>query len=129
MNNIEDWVRKYIKLRTVMQELDAQHKEVMRPYVAAKEKLTNLLLDALIQMGAEHVTTEGGTVHRSTKRSCSIDDKSAFWAFVIATADFDLVDIKANVTTVREFIEKNPAGSPPPGVKFNQIETIGVRKD
>jgi hypothetical protein len=51
---------------------------------------------------------------------------SAFWTYVVSQGDFDMVDKKANPTAVAEYIEKNK--SPPPGVNFSVMETIGVRR-
>ena len=46
--------------------------------------------------------------------------------FVIANAAWDLLDRKANVTAVEEFIKSKAA--PPPGVNYSSTFVAGVRR-
>jgi len=45
---------------------------------------------------------------------------------VIGSEAWDLLDRKANVTAVSDFIEENNA--PPPGVNFSTTYVVGVRR-
>jgi hypothetical protein len=84
------------------------------------------LLGHLNTVGADNVGTANGTVYKTVKKSASISDMSAFWAYIEANGDFDMVDKKANPTAVEEFIEQN--GVPPPGVNWTMMEVVGVRR-
>jgi hypothetical protein len=46
--------------------------------------------------------------------------------FVIETQDWDLLDRKANVTAVQDYMQKT--GELPPGVKLNRDMVAGVRR-
>jgi hypothetical protein len=47
-------------------------------------------------------------------------------AFVKTTNNYDLLDRKANVTAVKDYVSEN--GTLPPGVNLSSIKTVGVRR-
>jgi hypothetical protein len=116
----------YIRLRDEIKRLDDDHKAKMAPYREALDQLNGLLLNHLNTIAGDSVATASGTVYRTTKKSASIADKAAFWAYVVATGDWDLVDYKANATNVEEHATKN--GSLPPGVNLTSRQEVGVRR-
>lgn len=119
-------VAQYVGLRDKIKALDDAHKEKMKPFREMLETLGGLMLDHLKNQSAESIATESGTVYKTVKNSASIADGQAFWDFVSQNGEWDLIDKKANVTAVMEFIEQN--NTPPPGVNFNSIITVGVRR-
>ncbi len=119
-------VDQYVRLRDEIKRLDTVHKEKLAPYREALAGLDATLLDSLNAVGGDSIRTGFGTVYRTEKKSASVKDMQAFWNYVVATADFDLVDKRANVTGVADFIKDN--GSPPPGVNYNIRFTVGVRR-
>jgi len=122
-------VAQYIKLRDLKTELKAKHKAELEPIDQAMEQLDQVLLGALNAQNAENVKTASGTVYKSVKESASMADPAAFWSYVIASGNFDLIDKKANVTAVKAHIE-DPAnnGQPPPGVNFTSVVLPRVRR-
>lgn len=124
--DIHSRVDQYVRLRDKIKELDEAHKTKMAPYREALDNLNSLLLNHLNQVGGDSVKTGSGTVYRTAKKSASLADKTAFWAFVVATCDWDLIDYKANPTAVAEYAEKN--GALPPGVNLNIRQEVGVRR-
>jgi hypothetical protein len=123
--NFEKRVSQYVQLRDLIKAEDDAHKEKMRPKRDLLEQLNGVLLNALNALG-DSLATPAGTVYRTEKKSCSIADMPAFWTFCVTQGDFDLVDRKANVTAVTEYIQKN--GQPPPGVNFSSTYMVGVRR-
>lgn len=119
-------VAQFIKLRDKIKEIEDRHAEELAPYREAMEQLEGLFLEHLNNTGSDKVGTEAGTVYRTEKKSASLADRTAFWAYVVSQADWDLLDYKANPTQVAAFIEKH--GSPPPGVNFQVRHTVGVRR-
>lgn len=117
---------KYVALRDKVREIKEKHKQELAPFGEALDKLEVYLLDYLNSAGATSVRTSAGTITKSHRDSASIADMEAFWTFVVTQGDFDLCDRKANVTAVRDFIEKNNA--PVPGVNFSSQQTISVRR-
>jgi hypothetical protein len=124
--DINTRIEQFVQLRDKIKKLDDEHKEKMKPYRDTLETLNGVLLQHLNSIGVESVRAEAGTVYETVKKSASIADKSALWAFVVATGDWDLLDYKANVTAVADFIEKN--STPPPGVNYTTTKVAGVRR-
>lgn len=135
--DFEKRVAQFVKLRDLIKKKDDEHKEQMRPIRDLLEKLNSVLLDHLNQTGAESAATLAGTVYKTSKKSASMADKSAFWAWVVATGDWDLIDFKANPVAVEEFINKQVEAakddpsivpSPPPGINYSVTNVVGVRR-
>jgi hypothetical protein len=85
-----------------------------------------VLLNHLNAIGGNSLNTDAGTVYRTEKKSASLSDSTAFMDYVIANSAFDLLDRKANVTAVTEFVKEN--NTPPPGVNFSSAYVVGVRR-
>lgn len=117
-------VERFVKLRDKITEIEKQHKEQLAPYKDAKERLEGILLEHLNAINASNVRTAHGTVSRKTKDSASIADMDLFWRWVQQENEYDMVDRKANVTAVREYIRAHDV--PPPGVSFSSKLTVGV---
>lgn len=119
-------INQYVALRDKIAALDKAHKEKMAPFREMLDTLGGVLLTHLGNIAADSVATPSGTVYKTTKYSAAIADGSAFWSFVESQNAWDLIDKKANVTAVKEFIEQNH--TPPPGVNFTSVATVGVRR-
>jgi hypothetical protein len=124
--DINKRVQQYVKLRDEIKRMDDEHKEKLKPYKDTLEKLNAVLLQHLININGDSVRTEGGTVYRTAKKSASLADPEAFMRFVSANEAWDLLDRKANVTAVADFIEEN--NETPPGVNFTTTYVVGVRR-
>ena len=124
--NFTQRIEQYIKLRDKIKELDDAHKKLMKPYRDTLEQLNAVMLKALDAIGSDSTSNEVGTVYRTEKKSASIADASAFWSFVVTQGAWDLLDKRANVTAVADFIEAN--NSPPPGINFTRRYEVGVRR-
>ena len=122
-------VGQYVKLRDLKTQLKDKHKAELAPIDEAMEQLEQVLLGALNAQNADSVKTASGTVYKSVKESASMADPAAFWSYVIASGNFDLIDKKANVTAVKAHIE-DPAnnGQPPPGINFSSVALPRVRR-
>jgi hypothetical protein len=124
--DINKRVTQYVALRDKIKALDEEHKEKLKPYKEALENLNAVLLQHLITINGDSVKTEGGTVYRTAKKAASLADPDAFMRFVISNEQWDLLDRKANVTAVADFIEEN--SETPPGVNFSTTFVVGVRR-
>ena len=123
---IEQRIDQYVKLRDLIKEKDNAHKEAMTPYRESLEGLNSLLLDYLNKIGVDSAATKAGTVYRNLKESTSLEDADAFMRYVIGSEAWELMERKANLTAVREFVTEH--GALPPGVKLSSIQTVGVRR-
>lgn len=118
-------IGQYVALRNKVKTIKDRHKEELAPYNDAMEKLEVLLLEALKSTGQDSAKSGAGTVYKTTKRTASLEDADAFMEFVRTADRWDLLDRKANVTAVAEYMEEN--GVPVPGVKFSSILEVGIR--
>jgi len=116
----------YIKLRDTKKEKDEAHKESLKKLVMAMDRIEAGLLEFLNTSGAQSIASAAGTAYKSTKVSASVEDKNAFMAFVKETEQFEALDVKANTTFVKDYMEDNQEA--PPGVKVSQMNTIGVQR-
>lgn len=125
--DLNDQVEKYISLRDLIKRQDDAHKEAMRPLRDQLDTLNAALLGQLISVGTESARCEAGTVYKTKKQSASIADGDLFMTTVIEKGLFELLDRKANVTAVADYIDEHN-GSPPPGVNYSVTYVAGVRR-
>lgn len=123
---VEKRVKEYIRIRDLLKDMDAQHEEAKRKIVETHNMLTGWLQNFMEQAGADSVKTPEGTCYSSTRYTASLADPEAFMAFVKTTNNYDLLDRKANVTAVKDYVSEN--GTLPPGVNLSAIKTVGVRR-
>jgi hypothetical protein len=119
-------VKQIIELKDKIKVLEDGHKEELRPYKEMVSKLEALILGHLGQINAQNISTPVGTVSVLHRKSASLEDPAAFMEYVISNEAWDLMDRKANAKAVEDFIGEN--NSPPPGVKFSDAITLGVRR-
>lgn len=126
MTDISMRVAQYVKLRDLIKIKDKEFKEAMEPYRKTLDDLNGVLLNHLNSIGGNSLNTDAGTVYRTEKKSAALSDSAAFMDYVIANNAFDLLDRKANVTAVVEYMKEHNA--PPPGVNFSATHVVGVRR-
>jgi len=123
---VDTLVENYVSLRDQIKGRETEHKEELKPLKELLDNLNGVLLEKLNQVGGNSIATDSGTVYRTEKKSASLADPKAFMDYVLENNAFDLLDRKANVTAVTEFIKENNA--PPPGVNFSSTYVVGVRR-
>lgn len=116
----------YIKLRDTKKQKDDEHKKSLAKLVAAMDKIEAGLLEYLNASGANSIASDAGTAYKQTQVSATIEDKEKFRSFVIETEQWEALDIKANKTFVKQYMEENQ--EVPPGVKVSQMDTVGVQR-
>jgi len=116
----------YIKLRDMKKQKDDEHKESLKKLVAAMDKIEAGILEFLQTSGANSIASDAGTAYKSTQLSATVEDKELFMAFVKETDQYEALDVKANKTFVRDYMDENQ--ETPPGVKVSQMATIGVQR-
>ncbi len=124
--DISKRVDQYVRLRDLIKTKEDEHKAELKPYKEMLDKLNAVLLDHLNVINGESVRTDTGTVYRTEKKSASLADPDAFMRYVIGNEAWDLLDRKANVNAVADFIEENDLA--PPGVNFSTTYVVGVRR-
>lgn len=122
----EKYIGKLIALKDKIKELDEQHDQALKPYKEMRDKLEQLILGYLQESNAKNISTDVGTASVLRRKSASLEDPQAFMDYVIQNEAWDLIDRKANANAVEDFIQSH--ASPPPGVKFSQALTLGLRR-
>lgn len=119
-------IQLYLETRNVKQELEKKHKDHVRQYNDVMKKIEAKLFEHLQAHNMQSISSDEGTAYISHKRSASIGDAEAFKNFVIESRAWDMLDWKANVTAVGDFIEENDV--PPPGVNFRTEQSLNIMK-
>jgi hypothetical protein len=122
-----DMVSHYIRLRDYKKAADEEYKKSMERVNQAMDKLESQLLAHLQETGAQSLACAQGTVYRNTQYSASVESRDTFMEWVLADPErLEALDVKANKTFVKDMA--NEKGEVPPGVKFTQMHTVGVRR-
>lgn len=119
-------VAAFIKLRDYKKAAEDEFRLSLQRTVDAMAKLEAEMLDYLNTSGANSLSCDDGTVYKNTQMSATVENREAFKDYCIEHDLWEAMDIRANKTFVREFMEKN--GTPLPGVKVTTIATVGVRR-
>lgn len=120
------YIRALIQLKDYIKQKDDEHEESLKSYKEKRDKLERLILGHLLENNAKNVSTDCGTASVLHRKSASLEDPQAFMNYVIENEAWDLIDRKANAKAVEDFIHSN--SSPPPGVKFSDALTLGLRR-
>ncbi len=116
----------YIKLRDKKEAAQAEFKKSLEATNQVMTMLEGVLLQKLEELGVDSLTAKGiGTVYRNTSDSATVQDKAEFREWVESTGNWDVVDMRANKTVVRDMLNK---GELVPGVKFTSTHTVGIRR-
>ena len=119
-------IGQYKAIEAKLDAMDKANDLAKAPLLEIKAMLQGYFEQVLTQTGAQNIATPLGTVHWNIRTTASLEDAEAFMNFVTSTAQFELMDRRANATACRDYAEKG--GSLPPGVKLSTIRTIGVNK-
>lgn len=119
-------VGKRVALRDKIKSLNDAHKLAMKPYGDMADKMDALLLARLDELGVQSVATDSGTIFPLERWSASAEDAEEFLKFLVKTEDWEMADIKPNVTATRAYLEEHKAL--PPGVKTSVFRDLGLRR-
>jgi hypothetical protein len=123
---VEDRVAQYIRVRDAIKEANEKHEASIRPLVDLQNMLTGWLQTFMETAGADSIKTSNGTCYSTTRYTASLADPEVFMQFVKSNNQYDLLDRKANVTAVKDYV--STTGNLPPGVNLSAIKTVGVRR-
>jgi hypothetical protein len=126
-NTPAERVAAYIQLRDYKKSAQDEFNKSLSRVNEAMEKLEAQLLSDLTTTGMSSLAAAGiGTVYRRTEVSATVDNREAFLSEVREKDLWEALDVKANKTFVREFMDRT--GQALPGVKVTMMDTIGVRR-
>lgn len=125
--NVGEAIDGYIKLRDKKEELAKKHKDELAPITEKMKTVEAWLKREFQRMGTTSAKgTAGGTAFIQTNDSCRVVDGEAFMNYVKENEAFELMDVRASKTVVRDFMENT--GEIPPGLDYTQADVIRVRR-
>lgn len=119
-------VAAYIKLRDFKKSAEDELKKSLKRTVEAMDKLEAELLDELTKSGANSLACDQGTVYKSMQLSATVENRQDFLDHISQNDLWEALDVKANKTFIKEYMEKNQAVLP--GLKVTQLTTVGIRR-
>lgn len=119
-------VAAYIRLRDHRAAAEAEFKKSLERTVQAMQKLEGDLLQDLMASGANSLSCDAGTVYRNVSTSATVANRDEFMKHVRGNDLWDALDVRANKTFIREYMESHKESFP--GVKISQMATVGVRR-
>ena len=120
---VDRLVRMYMKMRTAVQELDAQIETIKEQQQAVKNEIKDRMRDT----GVKSLRTDFGTVSLMEKTRFYTTDWDSFKKFMVEHDALDLLEKRIAQTNMKTFLEENP-GAIPPGLNSDTEFDISVRK-
>lgn len=91
-------------------------------------KLKQVMLAQLNQMGGKSVATEHGTIYRTEKVKPSAADWRVVYDWIMTDPErFELLEKRLKATFVKQFMDDN-AGAIPPGINVHREFEVAVRR-
>lgn len=120
---LDKLVRIYMKMRSSIQDLDAQIETIKEQ----QQEVKNEIKDRMRAMGTKSLKTDFGTVSLTEKTRYYTQDWDSFKRFIIEHDAVDLLEKRIAQLNMRTFLEENPA-LVPPGLNSDTEFDVSVRK-
>ena len=126
----EKAIAAYIKIRDQRDETQKRHKEELAPTWDALKKIEGWLHRELQRDGLSQYKGKGiGTAFIHTSSTAKVVDwNGALLPWIKANDAFELLEARVSKTVVRDYIT-NSGGKVPPGIDWQEIEIVQVRRD
>lgn len=119
-------IQLYLDTRDAKAEVERKHKEHVKQYSEVMKKIEAKLFEHLQAHNMQSLSSDVGTAYISHKRYATISDGVAFKNFVIENRAWDMLDWKANVTSVGDFLTEHEVL--PPGINFRTDQSLNIMK-
>ena len=126
MTDYKPLLDEYLTLRHKVDQIKTQAKldagELNKRMAVIEAQIT----EAADAEGLDSIPTEAGTGYWTTLHTCKVSSPEDFNNYVRLAGAWQLTDVRASKTGVKEHIEEH--GSPPPGVSFSSYRKFNVRE-
>lgn len=120
-------IAKYVTLRDKKNKLVREQKEEVAKYTEKLDMIETWLLREYQKEGlTSQKGLDGSTAFIKSADTCTVKDRDAFLNFIKDNDHFELADIRASKTVIRDYMEET--GNLPPGLSWSSIDKINVRK-
>jgi len=120
---VDKLVRIYMKMRTDIQDLDAQIEAIKEQQQSVKNEIKDRMRDT----GVKSLRTDHGTVSLMEKTRYYTNDWDSFKKFMVEQDALDLLEKRIAQGNMKLFLEENP-GVVPPGLNSDTEFDVSVRK-
>ena len=120
---VDKLVRIYMKMRSAIQDLDAQIETIKEQQQSVKNEIKDRMRDT----GVKSLRTDHGTVSLMEKTRYYTNDWDSFKKFMVEHDAIDLLEKRIAQSNMKLFLEENP-GVVPPGLNSDTEFDISVRK-
>ena len=125
--NVEAIIAKYIDLRDAIDAAKAAYNAKVAGLKQAQEGIEAYLMGLANQTGQTSFGCAGvGTAFITTENSCTVANKEAFMSFVREQDAWPLLDVKANKTNTKQYLDAH--NELPPGVNWTSMKVIQIRR-
>jgi hypothetical protein len=125
--DIDKRISQYIDIRDALKRVDERWEAERKPLLEIQERLSGIIRSFMESNNiTDNLKSKSGTCYLSTRWTASLADPQAFMDFVVRSGKFELLDRRANVTAVKDFVKETNAL--PAGCNLNAIQTVGVRR-
>ena len=119
-------IKGYLQIRERKRELEAKHKDELKPYIVTLAKIELALGKVMEDTGLENLKSVEGTAYRTVRSSVVVADWDSFLSWVRENNYWHMLEHRASKTAVEEALADE--GELPPGVNVSRDVAIQVRK-
>lgn len=123
---MKDLVEKYIKLRDAKAKAKGRYEDQVAELTAVMDRIEAAILAEFTKAGIDSCSTGEGTAYRSVKTSASVADWDATLNFIRANDLWHMLERRVSKDAVVQW--KNENNDLPPGLNWNEIVSINVRR-
>ncbi len=125
--DIDKRIGQYIEVRDALKRVEEKYDLERKPLQEIQERLAGIIR-AFMETNniTDNLKSNSGTCYLSTRYSASLADPQAFMDFVTSSGKFELLDRRANVTAVRDYVKET--NQLPAGCNLTAVQTVGVRR-
>lgn len=119
-------IEKYIQLRDKKAALKAEFDGKVAPVDEAMARIEAHMMKVLTDLGSDRIGGATGVAFKSTVNSATVADKELFREFVRANDAWELADIRAQKTAIKDYIEQHD--DLPPGINWRTETVIRINR-
>jgi hypothetical protein len=124
---VVDLIELYIGLRDAVEEEQRKFKERIAKAVAHMEMAEQVINEKMLEIGTDSASSSTGTAFRTTTTRCGVKDWDALLGFIKESEGWEFLNHAVNKSAVDEYMKEN-GGHLPPGVKWDAIQVLQIRK-
>lgn len=124
--NVEAIIAKYIDLRDAIDAAKAEYESKVAGFKQAQEGIEAYLMGLANTTGQTSFGCATGTAFVTTQNGCTVANKEEFMRYIRENEAWPLLNVSANKTNVKEFLDAN--NQLPPGVNWTTMKVIQVRR-